>query len=180
MHLGVKPQPSSSRSSPWPVDLQSGKKREKKVVWICSVNGKIKMICWWEQLCSKQEKNTCTAKLQFFIYLAYLAASRPSLSLRIAGLVPSMGSHRRLIGGRIWVDRYHSKSNVYSPEMRAKRICNIRYICKYAEQMKYCSIPSKWIKVIKIEAYQAVRGGRRRDGKHAGRRDCPRDPEGER
>jgi hypothetical protein len=41
-------------------------------------------------------------------YLAYLEASRPSRSERMAGEVPSIGSHRREMGGRICVDRYHS------------------------------------------------------------------------
>ena len=68
MHLGVKPQPSSSSSSEAPPELR-----------------------------------------------AYLEASRPRRSDNMAGEVPSMGSHSREIGGRIWLLRYHSKSSVYSP-----------------------------------------------------------------
>ena len=58
-HLGVKPQPSSSRSS------------------------------------------DALARAYFF-------ASSPRHSDKIAGEVPSMGSHSREMGGRIWVLRYHS------------------------------------------------------------------------
>jgi hypothetical protein len=41
-------------------------------------------------------------------HLTYLEASRPRRSDRMAGEVPSMGSQRRLMGGRICVARYHS------------------------------------------------------------------------
>jgi hypothetical protein len=40
--------------------------------------------------------------------LSYFETSRPSLADISAAEVPSIGSHRRDMGGRIWFPRYHS------------------------------------------------------------------------
>ena len=40
--------------------------------------------------------------------VSYFETSRPSLADISAADVPSIGSHRRDMGGRIWFPRYHS------------------------------------------------------------------------
>jgi hypothetical protein len=120
-HFGVKPQPSSSRSSPCPATLvqRKGRDRVRNIIANTDVT---------QTMDAKQ--GSCMAKLvtltaphhtrhgvqtkqasqppQRETHLTYLEASRPRRSDRMAGDVPSMGSQRRLMGGRICVARYHS------------------------------------------------------------------------